>query len=135
MHRVANHRPILPVYEPLAMQFLLGGTVPKLWVGVELGGRVWYRAKVLRIRSNLFAGTETLSLSVNEPIARQILSGGTVPQFGEGVELEGHVWHPVKVLRIRSNLFNGTEMISLSVYETIAKEVLHGGNRPPIWGR
>ena len=95
-----------------------------------------YPMKVLCSRYNLFAGTETLSLSVNEPIARQILSGGTVhPNLGEGVELEGHVWHPVKVLRIRSNLFNGTEMISLSVYETIAKEVLHGGNRPPIWGR
>ena len=59
---------------------------------------------------------------------------GPSPNLGEGVELEGHVWHPVKVLRIRSNLFNGTEMISLSVYETIAKEVLHGGTVPQFGG-
>src|SRR5208282_4683466 len=120
------------------MQFFLGGTVPKLWVGVELGGRVWYRAKVLRIRSNLFAGTETLSLSVNEPIARHILSGGTVPPIcGDGAKLEGHVWHPVKVLRIRSNLFAGTETLSLSVNEPIARQILSGGTVTQFggWGQ
>ena len=50
---------------------------------------MWHPAKVLRIRSNLFAGTETLSLSVNEPIAKQILVGGTVPQFGGGGRARG----------------------------------------------
>ena len=73
------------------MQFLLGGLSPNFASGVELGGRVWYHAKVLRIRCNLFAGTDTLSLSVYEPIAMHFLPGGTVPQFGEGVELGSHM--------------------------------------------
>jgi len=51
---------------------------------------VWYRMKVLRIRYNLYAGTEPLSLSVYEPITIQILLGG-VPHFEEGVELGGRV--------------------------------------------
>ena len=63
-------------------------------------GRVWCRLKVLHIRHNLFAGTETLSLSVYEPIAIQILLGGTVPQFVGGVELGGRVWYHLKVLHI-----------------------------------
>ena len=96
---------------------------------------MWYHAKVLRIRCNLFAGTDTLSLSVYEPIAMHFLPGGTVPQFGEGVELGGHVWHPVKVHLIRSNLFAGIETLSLSVNEPIGKQILVGGTVPPIWGR
>jgi len=40
-----------------------------------------------------------------------------------------------KLLHIRYNLFAGTEMLSLSVYESIPKEILHGVNRLPIWGR
>ena len=40
-----------------------------------------------------------------------------------------------KVLHIRYNLFAGTEMLSLSVYESIAKEILHGGNVPQFWVR
>ena len=70
--------------------------------------------------------------------------------------------YPMKLLHIRYNLFAGTEMLSLFVYESIAKEMLMGnrgtprkspivgkicfrlrvnrkrnfawGNRPPIWG-
>ena len=61
--------------------------LPDLGEGVELGDRVWYPMKLLHISYNLFAGTEMLSLSVYEPIAIQILLGGTVPQFGRGVEL------------------------------------------------
>ena len=34
-------------------------------------------------------------------IAKENLQGGIVPQFWGGVELEGRVWHPAKVLRIR----------------------------------
>jgi len=43
--------------------------------------------KVIFSWYNLFAGTETLSLSVNEPIAKQILVGDRPPNLGEGVEL------------------------------------------------
>ena len=69
---------------------------------------MWYHVKVLLIRYNLFAGTETLSLSVYEPITTHILLGGTVPKFGEGVELGGRVCYPLKVLCGRYNLFAGT---------------------------
>ena len=78
---------------------------------------------------------ETLFLSVYKPIAMLIVLGETDPEFGGGVELGGRVLYPVKLLHIRHNLFAGTEMLSLSVYESIAKEILHGGNRPPILGR
>ena len=44
----------------------------------------WYPMTVLCIRYNLFAGTETLYLSVYEPIAMQILLGGTVLEFRGG---------------------------------------------------
>ena len=41
--------------------------------------------KVLRILYNLFAGSETLYLSVYEPIAMQILLGGDRPRiWGRG---------------------------------------------------
>ena len=73
----------LSVYEPITMQIFAWGTVPQFWVGIELGGRVWYRVKVLRIRYNLLARTETLSLSVYEPITIHILLGGRQPP-GEG---------------------------------------------------
>ena len=82
---------------------------------------------------NLFAGTEMLSLSVYEPIVMQILLRGTFPEFEEGVELGGRVCYPLKVLHIRYNLFAGTEMLSLSVYEPIAIQILIG-ELPPICG-
>ena len=50
----------------------LGDRPPILGRGLP-GGRAWNNVKVLRIRYNLFAGTEMLSLSVYEPIAIQIL--------------------------------------------------------------
>jgi len=53
---------------------------------------VWYLAKVHHIRYNLFAETESLSLSVYEPIAT----------LG-GVELGGRVWYYVRVLHIRQS--------------------------------
>ena len=88
--------------------------------------------KLLHISYNLFAGTEMLSLSVYEPIAIQILLGGTVPQFGRGVELGGWVWCSVKLLHIRYNLFAGTERLSLSACEPIAIQMLLGGPSPNL---
>ena len=92
---------------------------------------MWYPVKVLHIMYNLFAGTETLSLSVYEPIAIHI---GAVLQIGAGVELGSLVWYRVKVLRLRYNLFAGTETLSLSVYELIAMQIFVLGTVPPIWG-
>ena len=57
---------------------------------------MWYHVKVLRIRYNLFAGTDTLSLSVYEPIEIQIVFGDRPPICGEGVEIGGGVWYSVK---------------------------------------
>ena len=53
----------------------------------------------------------------------------------EGVEFGGRVWYPVKFLHISYNLFVGTEMLSLSVYEPIAKHILHGAPSPNFGGR
>jgi len=121
----------ISVYEPTAIQILLGGTVPQFGRSVELGDRMWYTVKLLHICYNLFAGTEVLSLSVYEPIAIQILLGGTVSQFGRGVELEGRVCYPVKLLHISCNLFAGTEMLSLTVYKPIAIQILLGRGLSP----
>ena len=58
----------------------------------------------------------------------QFLGVATVPQIG------GRVWYPVKLLHIRYNLFAGTEMLSLSVYEPIAIQILLEGTVPQFWG-
>ena len=54
---------------------------------------------------------------------------GTVPEF----ELGGRVWYHLKVLHISYDLFAGTEMLSLSVYEPTAIQMLLR-DCPPIWG-
>ena len=112
----------LTVYEPIAMQILLGGP-PQFWVGVELGDQVWYHAKVLRIRHNLSVGTETPSLSVYEPIAIQILFGGPFPNLGEGLSERMGVLPPESPICSSYNLFAGTETLYLSVYEPIAIQI------------
>ena len=100
---------------------------------------MWYCVKVLRIRYNLFAGTETLSLSVYEPITIHILLGGggegwvTVPQFGGGDRPRGRLCHPLKFLCSRYNLFAGNDTLSLSVFEPIAKTKFGWGTFPKIW--
>ena len=53
---------------------------------------------------------------------------GTVPQIG------GRVWYPVKLLHIYCNLFVRTEMLTLTVYEPIAIQILHGGLSPNFGG-
>ena len=76
------------------------GDRPSIFGRGRARGRVWYPVKVLHVRQNLFAGTEMLSLSVYEPIAKTHFAWGTVPQFRGGVELGGRVWYLVKVLHI-----------------------------------
>ena len=44
------------------------------------------------------------------------------------------MWYPVKLLHIGYNLFAGTEMLSLSVYEPIAMQILHGVTVPQFGG-
>ena len=93
--------------------------------------------KDLCSRYNVFAGTETLSLSVYEPITIHILlggggGGGTVPQFGGGDRPRGRVCHPLKFLCSRYNLFAGNDTLSLSVFEPIAKTKFGWGTFPQI---
>ena len=99
-------------------KFLLGA-VPQFWEkggGVDLAGRVWYPLKVLHMMYNVFAVTEMLSLFVYEPIAKQIMVGRTVPQFGgEGVELGGRVWYSVKTHHTGHNLLIRTDTLALFV--------------------
>ena len=106
--------------------FCLGLPSPNFGYGVWARGRVWYHVKVLPIRYNLFAGAETLSLSVYGPITIHILLGG-VTEIGGGVWLWGQVCYPLKVLCIRYNLFAGTETLSLSIYEPFTIQILLGG--------
>ena len=80
---------------------------------------MWHPVKVLLNMNNLCAGTETLSLSVYEPIIMHFFAWGTVPQFWEGVELGGRVCYHMKVLCSRLNLF------AVTVFQ----------HNPHIWGR
>ena len=80
---------------------------------------MWYIVKVLRIRYNLFAGTETLSLSVSEPIAKTHFGwgGGRVPSpnlEGRG-KARGRVRYPVKAHHNVYNLLIETDTLSLFV--------------------
>ena len=97
--------------------------------GVELGGWILYPATVLYNRHNLFAGTETLILSVYGQSPCTFC--GASP-FGGGVELVCRVWYPVTVLNITHRLFAGTETLSLSVYEPMAITILLGGPSPNL---
>ena len=63
----------LSVYEPIATFVWWGmDNRPPFGEGVEQGGRMLFPVTVLHIRHNLFAGTETQSLSVYKPIANRI---------------------------------------------------------------
>ena len=64
-----------------------------VWGEGRARDRLWYPVKHLRIRYNFFAGTEMPSLSVYEPIAKQIFHEGPSPNLGEGVELGSGVVH------------------------------------------
>ena len=98
-----------------------------------------YPLKVLCSRYNVFAGTETLSNSVYDPITIHMLLGGPSRNLGDVVELERRVCYPLKVLCSRYNVLAGTETLSLSVYEPIAMQFFVGGPSPIIgmglsWG-
>ena len=59
---------------------------------------LWYSVKVLHIRHNLYAGTETLSLLLQAN--RHMHFVWTIPLFwgGGGFDLGGRVWYHLKVL-------------------------------------
>jgi hypothetical protein len=68
------------------LRVLWDGPSPHLGERFKLGGRVWYHVKVLHIRHKLFAGTDTLSLSVHESIVMRVFLGVVLPFWG-GFEL------------------------------------------------
>ena len=57
-------------------------TTPRFGGRGGVRGRVLYYMKLLHIRYKFFAGTDTLSLSVYEPIAIHILHWGPFPNLG-----------------------------------------------------
>ena len=63
-----------------------------------------------------------------------MLFGGRVPKIGKWLELGSRVRYIVKLLHIRYNLFVRTEMLSLSVYEPIAIQILLVGTVPEFVG-
>ena len=83
----------------------------------------------------MLAVTETLSLFVYEPTAKQNLAGGPSPKFGERVELEGRVWYPVRSHHTEHNLLIETDTLSLPL-EPISLAIFGvGGRDPQIGGR
>ena len=84
---------------------------------------MWYHVKVLHITHNLFAGTDTLSLSVYEPIAMRVLwEGEGRPPFREWVVLESRVWYSVTVLLLTTiciPLYNGKSTSRAVVWRSL----------------
>ena len=124
----------LSVYEPIALQILHGeGTVPNLGegssYGVECGTR--WNSSILGTICLLVSKCH-LSPFMSQSQCKFCLVGPS-PNLGERVELGGRLWCNLKVLYIMHNLFAGTEMLSLTVYEPISIKILVGG-RPPIFG-
>ena len=78
-------------------------------------GQVCYLMKVVCGSYNLFAGTETLSLSVYEPIAIQILLGGPSPNLEGKGRVRGRVWYSVKARHTGHNFLLDTDTLSLFV--------------------
>ena len=64
---------------------------------------------------NLFAGTETLSLSVYEPIAIQILLGGPSTNLEGKGRVRGRVWYSVKTHNTGHNVLIETDTLAFFV--------------------
>ena len=91
----------------------------------------------LYIRYNLFAGTETPSLSLYKPIALNILFGGLSPNLVGRVELGGSGVVPREsppYLCIIC-LLEPKRYMSPLLYDPIAIHILVGGTVPQIWGK
>ena len=84
---------------------------------------------------NLFAGTETLFLSVYEPTAMQTLLGGPDTQIGRRGGARGQIWYLVKTHHNGHTLHIDTEKLYLSVYETIAIQMFARVTVPQIGER
>ena len=91
-----------------------GGPSPHFEELVKRMGRVWYPVKVLHIRHNLFAGTETLSLCLRAN--RHV--GFVTLNFTPHRQIEGHV---AKMSSAHRSLYR--QIIYLVGWWT----------RPPIW--
>src|SRR5208282_5565038 len=76
-----------------------------------------------------------LSLSVYEPIAKEILHGETAPQFGGGVELGGRVWHPRKSSVLGKICLLGPKCYLSPFTSQSQKKFCMGGTVPQFGGR
>ena len=105
----------LSVYEPIAINILLGGPSP------NFGGRSGVRgSSVVPMNAhhnghNLSLETVTLSCFVYEQDALQVLGlGEATPNLGDGVELGGRVWYLMKAHQNGHNL--SYETVTLSCF-------------------
>jgi hypothetical protein len=123
-------RESLSVDEPIAIQILLGGTVPQFCRGVGCGTPLnsFIIATICLLEPNCYL----------YPFTRQsqykFYLGGRPPIWPRGRAIGGRVWYPMKFPHISYILFDGTEMLSLSVYEPIAVHIFAWGTSP-IWPR
>ena len=104
-------------------KFCMGGTIPQFGIGVELGVGCGTPRKPSVLGKICLLEPKRYLSPLTSQSQNKIWLGGTVPQFGRGVELGGRVWYTVKLLHIIYNLFAATEMLSLSVYEPIAIQI------------
>jgi hypothetical protein len=91
----------LGVYEPIAIRVLWGKRRPPFGGGVKPGGLLWYLVTILHIKYNLFAATETLSLSLYlSPFTSQsqciFMFGTAPPNMGERLNVRGRAWYTMK---------------------------------------
>ena len=92
----------LSVYKPIAKEILQGGTFPQFGGEGRARGVACGTPRKSSVLGKICLLEPKRYLSpLTSQSQKQILVGGTVPQLGEEVELEGRVWHPAKVLRIR----------------------------------
>jgi len=99
---------------PVSVLLGVGREGPRRW-SYESSVVLSYCLKVSHIRHNLSAEADTLSRSVYESIAMQVLRGSPSPSFeGEGVELEGQgrVWCHIKARAVESHTLSIAPIMS-----------------------
>jgi len=111
-------------------KFCLGTLHPifEEWVQNEAG---LVQRNAQHNRQNVSAGSDTLSVSLCEPIDIKIFHKDISPILGEVVELDGRVWYPAKVCHRGHNLYAGTATLSLVVHEQNAGQFWRLSTRPP----
>ena len=83
----------LSVYESITKEILHGGTVPQFGGGVELGVGCGIPRKSSVLGKICLLEPKCYLYPFMSQSQKKFCMGGTVPQFWEGVELGGRLWH------------------------------------------